>query len=70
MAKLNNADIRELSTPELKEKLNEVKTQYKKKQFAHAVTPLENPLELRWMRKDIARLNTELTNRQKAENNA
>ncbi len=70
MAKLNNADIRELSTPELKEKLTEVKTQYKKKQFAHAVTPLENPLELRWMRKDIARLNTELTNRQKAENNA
>jgi large subunit ribosomal protein L29 len=70
MAKLKNADIRELSTPELKEKLHETKTQYKKKQFAHAVTPLENPLELRWIRKDIARLNTELTNRQKAENNA
>jgi len=30
----------------------------------HSVNPLENPMKLRFTRKDIARLNTELRKRQ------
>lgn len=70
MAQLKNEDIRELSVQDLNDRIAELKGQYRKKQFAHAVSPLENPLELRWMRRDIARLKTELTKRMKAENNA
>jgi len=35
--------------------------------FAHAVSAIENPLRINKVRKDIARLNTELTNRKAAE---
>lgn len=70
MAGLKNEEIRELSVQDLHERVAELRTQYRKKQFAHAVSPLDNPLELRWMRRDIARLKTELTQRMKAENNA
>lgn len=70
MAGLKNEEIRELSVQDLHDRIAELGLQYRKKQFAHAVSPLENPLELRWMRRDIARLKTELTQRMKAENNA
>jgi large subunit ribosomal protein L29 len=32
-------------------------------QFAHAISPLESPVNIRILRKDIARLQTELTKR-------
>jgi large subunit ribosomal protein L29 len=32
----------------------------KKLEFAHAISPLENPMSIRGLRKDIARLKTEL----------
>jgi large subunit ribosomal protein L29 len=32
-------------------------------QFAHAITPLENPMSIRALRKDIARLKSELKKR-------
>ena len=35
----------------------------KKLHFAHAMTPLENPMIIRAVRKDIARLQTELSKR-------
>lgn len=70
MAGLKNEDIRELSVQDLQDQIADLKATYRKKQFAHTVSPLENPLELRWMRRDIARLHTELTKRMKAENNA
>jgi large subunit ribosomal protein L29 len=33
-------------------------------QFAHAMTPIENPMSLRELRKDIARMQTELKKRE------
>lgn len=59
-AKLN---LHELSDKDLKEKLNTDKTQYQKLSFNHTVNPLENPKQLKELRRDIARINTEITKR-------
>ena len=64
MAKLNKEDIKEFANDELVEKIKEEKVRYKKARFNHAVSPLDNPLQLRFMRRDIARLNTELRKRE------
>jgi len=36
----------------------------KKLEFAHAISPLENPMSIRGLRKDISRLKTELRKRE------
>ena len=53
-----------MSAKELKEKLADLETQYADLKMAHAVTPLENPLQLRSTRRTVARLATELTKRE------
>ncbi|MDD3876316.1 MAG: 50S ribosomal protein L29 [Bacteroidales bacterium] len=55
--------IRELSTPELKEKIEEEEKQLLKMKLNHAVSPLENPMKIGFYRKTIARLKTELRRR-------
>jgi large subunit ribosomal protein L29 len=45
-------------------RLEEDKQRLKKLEFAHAISPLENPMTIRGLRKEIARLMTELKNRQ------
>jgi large subunit ribosomal protein L29 len=52
--------LREMSEADLKSKIEEDKLRIKKLKFAHAVSPLENPMSIRGVRKDIARLKTEL----------
>jgi large subunit ribosomal protein L29 len=52
--------IKGLNDTELKAKIKEDELRLKKLSFAHAMTPLENPVSLRALRKDIARLKTEL----------
>ncbi|MDG3580882.1 MULTISPECIES: 50S ribosomal protein L29 [Galbibacter] len=61
---MKQSEIRELSTAELQEKLGIVKKQYADLKLAHAITPLENPLQLRHTRRTVARLATELTKRE------
>jgi large subunit ribosomal protein L29 len=61
---MKQSEIKELSVEELKEKLAGLKKQYDDLKMAHAVTPLENPLQLRKARKTVARLATELTKRE------
>jgi large subunit ribosomal protein L29 len=70
MARIDNKTLRELGITELSEKLADAQALYKKKQFAHTVSPMDNPLELRYLRRDIARMQTELMSRKKAENKA
>lgn len=53
-----------MSVTELKEKLDALKQQYGELKMAHAVTPLENPLQLRSTRRTVARLATELIKRE------
>lgn len=60
--------INELSTADLMERIEATRTSYVKMKLQHAVSPLDNPNKLRKTRKEIARMLTELTKRQKAEN--
>ena len=61
---MKNLEIKKLSTEELTEKLAEYKKQHADLKMAHFVTPLENPLQIRKVRRTVARLATELTNRE------
>ncbi len=56
--------IRELTTGEILERLEEEQRQLVKLKLNHAVSPLENPNKISAYRKTIARLNTELRRRE------
>jgi large subunit ribosomal protein L29 len=58
--------LREMDVTELNARITEDELRLKKLSFAHAVTPLENPMNLRELRKDIARLKTQLKKKQTA----
>ena len=61
---MRQSEIKELSIEELKERLAEFKKQHADLKMAHAVTPLENPLQIRKTRRTVARLAAELTKRE------
>ncbi|MFC4231604.1 50S ribosomal protein L29 [Parasediminibacterium paludis] len=58
-----NKELRNLSEADLKARIQEDSLRLKKLEFAHAISPLENPVSIRGLRRDIARLKTELTKR-------
>jgi len=60
------ADVKALTNEELAEKLAFEKDNFRKVKFAHAISPIENPMKLKETRKVIARLMTETTARSKA----
>ncbi len=60
---MKQSEIKELSTAELQEKLRETKKAYSDLKLTHAISPLENPIQLRLVRRSVARLATELTKR-------
>jgi large subunit ribosomal protein L29 len=62
---MKSSVIREMTTDEIEDKLIDEKSALGKLKMQHAISPLENPLVLRDRRKDVARLMTELTRRQK-----
>ena len=55
--------LKDLSESDLNSRIREDEQRLKKLQFAHAISPLESPVNIRMLRKDIARLKTELTKR-------
>ena len=61
---MKNADIKNLSAGDLQNKLTEVQAEYLKLKLAHKISPVENPIQIKDLRRTIARLNTELTNKQ------
>ena len=61
---MKNSEITALSLEELKEKLNAEQSNMQNMRFAHAISPLENPMRIRETRKTIARLNTEIRRRE------
>ncbi len=63
---MKNSEISGLSTEELVKKISEERNMLSKLKFAHAVSAIENPIRITRVRKDIARLNTELTKRKAA----
>ena len=58
-----NKGLKDLSESDLKARVTEDSLRLKKLEFAHAISPLENPMVIRGVRKDIARLKTELQKR-------
>jgi len=63
---MKNSEILELATEELTARIGEERGTLTKLKFAHAVSAIENPLRITKVRKEIARLNTELTKRKAA----
>ncbi len=61
---MKSEEIKGLSVNDLKERIEEMQVKYNKLVLAHQISPLENPLQLRTDRKDIARLKTELRKRE------
>ncbi|MFC2187169.1 50S ribosomal protein L29 [Peijinzhouia sedimentorum] len=60
---MKNAEIISLSQEELAEKIAVEVENLQKLKFAHAISPLENPMKIREAKKLIARLKTEETSR-------
>ena len=61
---MKQSEIKELSTADLQDKLVALKKNYSDLKMAHAISPLENPLEIKSLRKSVARVATELTKRE------
>ena len=61
---MKQSEVKELSTIELQEKLGEIKKSYADLKMEHAISPLENPIQLKDIRRTVARIATELTNRE------
>jgi len=63
------ADIKELTTDELRLRLEEEKAIYLRMKMNHAVSPIENPMKIRATRRGIAMIHTEITSRLKSDSN-
>ncbi len=64
---MKNSEVRELSLKELKERIESEKENLVRMKLNHAITPLDNPLNIRYSKKNIARLLTEQRNRELKE---
>ena len=68
MMKINK--IREMSSPDLEKELGELETELFKLKFSLATNGLDNPMKIKEVKKDIAKINTVLTERKIAESKA
>ena len=57
---MKNSEIKALSIEELTSKLTVEQENLTKLKFAHAITPIENPIRIKEARKLIARIKTEI----------
>ena len=57
-------EIKELSTPDLEERLEGAVANLQQLKLNHAITPLENPSQIKLVRRDIARMKTVLRQRE------
>jgi large subunit ribosomal protein L29 len=56
--------IQDLNEQDLQARIKEDELRLKKLEFAHAISPLENPMSVRSLRRELARLKTELKKKQ------
>jgi len=57
-------ELQEYSDADLDNELTELQAQYQKLKFEHAIRGLDNPLTLKVVRRDVARLKTEVSRRE------
>jgi large subunit ribosomal protein L29 len=60
--------LKNMSEQDLQSRIQEDELRIKKLKFAHAVSPLENPMSIRDVRRDLARTKTELRKKQLGTN--
>lgn len=58
------SEIKELSLQELRERLDNEKATLVRMKLNHAISPLDNPIKIKYTRKNIARLETEMRMRE------
>lgn len=56
--------VQAMSEADLQSRIKEDELRLKKLQFAHTISPLENPMTIRSLRRDLSRLKTELKKRE------
>lgn len=61
---MKNKEFREMTTPELQNKLKELKSEHFNLRFSHATGQLSNPMMLNTVKKDIARVMTIIRERE------
>ncbi|MBK8443866.1 MAG: 50S ribosomal protein L29 [Sphingobacteriales bacterium] len=66
MAKQNIIDFKGMSQEELLQYVKGEKLRLQRMTFNHSVTPMENPTQIKALRRDIARAKTEMRARQLA----
>jgi len=64
---MKQKEVNTMTLDELQDKLAQLQKSYKEVKFMHALSNLENPLQLRSQRRVIARLQTELNRRKTQE---
>ena len=57
-------ELKELETKELQERIETEVAKYNQMKLNHSITPLENPSQIKAVRRDIARMKTELRQRE------
>lgn len=61
---MKTSEIKELTTKEIQERIEAERELRVRLKMNHSISPLDNPLQLRVIRKNIARLATELRQRE------
>jgi large subunit ribosomal protein L29 len=61
---MKQQEIVKLSANDLKDQIENFTEQLTKMKLTHSVAPIENPIQIRKIRRTIAKLNTELTKRE------
>ena len=62
------SELNTLSLEELRQRLLSERELLQKQRFAHAISPIENPMKIKETRKTIARILTILNNKETVEN--
>ena len=61
---MKKEEIKEMTTADLQERLAQMEKEYLQMKANHAVSPLDNPSQITYNRKMIARVKTELRQRE------
>jgi large subunit ribosomal protein L29 len=62
-------EVRELTTKEIAERVQTDATRLNQLELQHSISPLDNPTQIRDLRRDVARLKTVLRERELNEQN-
>ncbi|MBM6993405.1 MAG: 50S ribosomal protein L29 [Prevotella sp.] len=57
-------ELKQLADKDLREKLEQTEEALNNMKLNHQVTPLENPMQIKAVRRDVARMKTELRQRE------